>query len=193
MIRGESSYGDKGFPLIPIPPIIYNHIYIPPSFKYFVKGEHRMNNLEKELLRTLNEANEFMFDKGDWIKSFGIDSVLPSLAKYFARVAILKHAVDMDETESYSDEKSRLRDSTNDFINAFYKIESSPIITDHNELTQSHFVTFRTSNANEIEKILAQNNIIVDSRGDRLRFGFGLYHDLKDIDALVEKMKEILT
>jgi len=80
-----------------------------------------MNNLEKELLRTLNEANEFMFDKGDWIKSFGIDSVLPSLAKYFARVAILKHAVDMDETESYSDEKSRLRDSTNDFINAFYK------------------------------------------------------------------------
>ena len=61
-----------------------------------------MNNLEKELLRTLNEANEFMFDKGDWIKSFGIDSVLPSLAKYFARVAILKHAVDMDETESYS-------------------------------------------------------------------------------------------
>jgi len=65
------------------------------------------------------------------------------------------------------------------------------IIEEKGELTQGHYVTFKTPRANEIEEILGKNNITVDSREDRLRFGFGLYHDLSDIDNLVEKLKNI--
>lgn len=69
--------------------------------------------------------------------------------------------------------------------NSFLKV--SDII----ENPDAHFITFRTNFANEIEHILLKNNIIVDSRGDRLRFGFGLYHDFKDIDLLLTKMKGV--
>lgn len=44
-----------------------------------------------------------------------------------------------------------------------------------------HFLTFRCGNARECEalsKELKSHKIHTDHRGDRLRFGFGLYHDL---------------
>ena len=48
-----------------------------------------------------------------------------------------------------------------------------------------HFLTFRRSDAGAIHDRLAANNVIVDYRGDRLRFGFGLYQDAADVDALL--------
>ncbi len=48
-----------------------------------------------------------------------------------------------------------------------------------------HFLTFRQKNAGEIADRLAVRNVIVDHRGDRLRFGFGAYHDAADVEALV--------
>jgi selenocysteine lyase/cysteine desulfurase len=48
-----------------------------------------------------------------------------------------------------------------------------------------HFLTFRRVDAAAIEKRLAAKNVIVDHRGDRLRFGFGLYQDGADVDALL--------
>jgi hypothetical protein len=30
--------------------------------------------------------------------------------------------------------------------------------------------------------------LLTDSRGNRLRFGFGLYHDKKDVEAAVAKI-----
>jgi selenocysteine lyase/cysteine desulfurase len=73
--------------------------------------------------------------------------------------------------------------------NKFLKAEDIILEND----STAHFVTFRTSNANEIEHTLAKHNIVVDSRGDRLRFGFGLYHDFNDIDLAVERIKGILS
>lgn len=73
------------------------------------------------------------------------------------------------------------------------ELSSHKIISDRGDATHSHFVTFRTDQANTLEKTLAENNIIVDSRGDRLRFGFGLYHDLKDIDSVIKKMERIFS
>ncbi len=58
-------------------------------------------------------------------------------------------------------------------------------------LTEAHFITFRIPNALDITKELQQNKIIVDSRGDRLRFGFGLYQDLQDIEILFQKLDVI--
>lgn len=66
------------------------------------------------------------------------------------------------------------------------------VIRSFEGIPESHFLTFRTKEANHIEEILAKNNIVVDSRGDRLRFGFGLYHDLNDIDHLIIRLQEAM-
>lgn len=46
--------------------------------------------------------------------------------------------------------------------------------------TQGHFLTFEMGSTEKCQEVSAQlkkNNILTDSRGSRLRFGFGLYHD----------------
>lgn len=48
-----------------------------------------------------------------------------------------------------------------------------------------HFLTFRRDDASAIAERLAARNVIVDHRGDRLRFGFGAYHDGDDVEALL--------
>jgi selenocysteine lyase/cysteine desulfurase len=48
-----------------------------------------------------------------------------------------------------------------------------------------HFLTFRRDDAGAIAARLAARNVIVDHRGDRLRFGFGAYHDEADVRALL--------
>ena len=45
-----------------------------------------------------------------------------------------------------------------------------------NEAERGRFLCFRTSKAGEIVRRLAEQHIIADHRGDRLRIGFGLYH-----------------
>ncbi|MFC2114514.1 selenocysteine lyase, partial [Bacteroidota bacterium] len=45
-----------------------------------------------------------------------------------------------------------------------------------------HFLTFKLDNAEQVEKmagLLREHKIYTDYRGDRLRFGFALYHDGK--------------
>ena len=48
-----------------------------------------------------------------------------------------------------------------------------------------HFLTFRRADAGAIAGMLAAKNVIVDYHGDRLRLGFGAYHDEADIEALI--------
>lgn len=48
-----------------------------------------------------------------------------------------------------------------------------------------HFLTFRRADAGVIAERLAARDVIVDHRGDRLRLGFGAYHDEADVDALL--------
>lgn len=59
------------------------------------------------------------------------------------------------------------------------------------QLPESHFLTFKTNNAENIHKTLMENKIQTDFRGDRLRFGFGLYQDLIDIHQLFRRLKNI--
>jgi selenocysteine lyase/cysteine desulfurase len=46
---------------------------------------------------------------------------------------------------------------------------------------RGQFLTFRTTQARSIQKKLEAANVITDARGDRLRVGFGLYHDEEDV------------
>lgn len=54
-----------------------------------------------------------------------------------------------------------------------------------------HFLTFELSSTEETQTLvqaLAAKNIKTDSRGNRLRFGFGLYHDEQDIQDLISRL-----
>lgn len=55
-----------------------------------------------------------------------------------------------------------------------------------------HFLTFElasTQKTLEVVKELRSKDVLVDSRENRLRFGFGLYHDKTDIDELFKRVQ----
>lgn len=57
---------------------------------------------------------------------------------------------------------------------------------------RGHFLTFRTPRAAEIRQQLAVADIVADSRDDRLRLGFGLYHDRADVPEMLERIGRAL-
>jgi selenocysteine lyase/cysteine desulfurase len=58
---------------------------------------------------------------------------------------------------------------------------------------RGHFLTFRTADAGPIHHRLLDANVVTDYRGDRLRFGFGLYHDAEDVAQLCGRLAHVLT
>ncbi len=60
------------------------------------------------------------------------------------------------------------------------------------EPDRGNFLTFRTEQASAIYRRLLEAKVITDHRGDRLRFGFGLYHDPEDIERLVRVLARVL-
>jgi selenocysteine lyase/cysteine desulfurase len=57
---------------------------------------------------------------------------------------------------------------------------------------RGNFLTFDLDAAEDIERRLAAHRILVDRRGRRLRFGFGVYHDAAFVDALLARLREAL-
>lgn len=57
---------------------------------------------------------------------------------------------------------------------------------------RGHFLTFVTPSAGELEEALAEEDVIVDHRRDRLRLGFGCYHHEADLDVLWERLDRVL-
>jgi kynureninase len=60
------------------------------------------------------------------------------------------------------------------------------------EPNRGHFLTYELPEAGAIHTRLLEANVVTDVRGDRLRFGFGLYHDDEDIDGGVERINHAL-
>lgn len=54
-----------------------------------------------------------------------------------------------------------------------------------------HFLTFETDHAAAIHERLLAADVVTDYRGDRLRFGLGLYHDDGDIERLLGELDRI--
>jgi selenocysteine lyase/cysteine desulfurase len=63
------------------------------------------------------------------------------------------------------------------------------LIPDRAWSERGHFLTFRFPEAAEVFESLLGHHVVTDRRGDRLRIGFGLYHDDDDVDRLLEKVK----
>ena len=57
---------------------------------------------------------------------------------------------------------------------------------------RGHFLTYRTDAAGAIDDRLRAAGIVVDHRDDRLRFGFGLYHDLAEMPAMADRVVRAL-
>ena len=53
---------------------------------------------------------------------------------------------------------------------------------------RGHFLTFRLADAGAVHAALHAAGVITDYREDRLRVGFGLYHDDGDIDDLLRRL-----
>ena len=62
----------------------------------------------------------------------------------------------------------------------------APLVPD----PHAHFLTFRVDNAAARVRELRQKQIIIDSRGEYLRLGFGLYHEFSDVDALMQRLHQ---
>jgi selenocysteine lyase/cysteine desulfurase len=56
---------------------------------------------------------------------------------------------------------------------------------------RGHFLTFRLPDAAEVLADLHAAGVIADSRDDRLRIGFGLYHGDDDIAELVRRLRDV--
>lgn len=55
-----------------------------------------------------------------------------------------------------------------------------------------NFLTFETERAEDWYQRLHDKGVVTDYRGQRLRIGFGTYHDEDDVDRLIEVMRGIL-
>ncbi|HEY1614011.1 MAG TPA: aminotransferase class V-fold PLP-dependent enzyme [Rhizomicrobium sp.] len=56
---------------------------------------------------------------------------------------------------------------------------------------RGRFLCFRTPRAGAIASALAARNVIVDHRGDRLRVGFGIYHEAEDARRLARALASV--
>jgi len=56
---------------------------------------------------------------------------------------------------------------------------------------RGNFLTWRTERAPALHQRLAELGVVCDYRHDRLRLGFGLYHDPDDIDALAALVSQL--
>ena len=52
-------------------------------------------------------------------------------------------------------------------------------------LPRGNFLAFDVDDAEELHRRIAAENITIDRRDRRLRFGFGVYHDADEVHRLV--------
>lgn len=60
------------------------------------------------------------------------------------------------------------------------------------ETSRGHFLTYELSDAARIHGALMKANVFTDVRGDRLRFGFAVYHDEEEIERGVTRIAAAL-
>ncbi len=53
---------------------------------------------------------------------------------------------------------------------------------------EGNFLTFELADARPLAATLRERQVVVDVRGDRIRFGFGPYQEADDVDRLIERL-----
>ncbi|MGH6932902.1 MAG: hypothetical protein ACREEE_10780, partial [Dongiaceae bacterium] len=70
-------------------------------------------------------------------------------------------------------------------------LHSRMLVVPIDEPQRGNFLTFWTKEAGTIHRRLLAADIVADYRDDRLRLGFGPYHDDDDIDRLCERLGQL--
>jgi selenocysteine lyase/cysteine desulfurase len=60
------------------------------------------------------------------------------------------------------------------------------------EVARGNFLAFDVDDAEDVHKRVAAQNVVIDRRGRRLRFGFGVYHAEHDVRLLLEALARAL-
>lgn len=98
------------------------------------------------------------------------------------------------EGETVAHMLAHVRDIERAFLDALDKTKapiSSSMLVVPDEAHRGRFLAFRTQRAGEIVEKLLAKNIITDSRGDRLRIGFGIYHANEDAVRLADVLSQL--
>jgi kynureninase len=66
------------------------------------------------------------------------------------------------------------------------------LLVDPKTAEGGHFLTWALPTAKAIHAKLLSADVVTDVRGDRLRFGFGLYHDQDDLDRAMPILQRVL-
>ena len=81
-----------------------------------------------------------------------------------------------------------------DLPKAFLEAWSLKALFDRSLAWHGHFLTFEAPSVEVAEKChqtLADHHILIDRRGSRLRFGFGLYQDQNDVAELLARLNKL--
>lgn len=71
-------------------------------------------------------------------------------------------------------------------------LSAAQLVVPLSSSARGQFLTFRTSEASAVSATLKLHRVVTDFRADRLRFGFGPYHDLGDVQELHARMRRAL-
>jgi selenocysteine lyase/cysteine desulfurase len=70
-------------------------------------------------------------------------------------------------------------------------LSGETLVTPRDLRRQGHFLTFRFPEAPALFEALRARGVETDLRADRIRFGFGLYHDPEDVDDLLHRLLSV--
>jgi selenocysteine lyase/cysteine desulfurase len=71
------------------------------------------------------------------------------------------------------------------------KVTAAQLMVGVEDERRGQFLTFRTEEAKAVCQALKAKQVDTDARDDRLRFGFGVYQDEGDVDALLERVNAL--
>jgi selenocysteine lyase/cysteine desulfurase len=74
---------------------------------------------------------------------------------------------------------------------ALPELSAERLVPDASFAERGHFLTFRLPNAGDVYRALREENVITDRRGDRLRLGFGIYHEEEDVAELGRRLSRV--
>jgi selenocysteine lyase/cysteine desulfurase len=212
-VPSDSTYvvidGYHGFMAVPtnLAPIEARAFYLAGGYKYAMAGEgvcflHCPSGYAERPVNTgwFAGFGELEGEGGSRV-SYGADGVRMFGATFdpsglYRLNAVMQLWQDLGVT--VSDIHAHVRRLQTRFLERLEKLrlESLPIdrlIPDPSFAERGHFLTFRVADAGELRRRLQENRIITDHRGDRLRFGFGIYHNEEDVDGLCGRLEELLS
>jgi selenocysteine lyase/cysteine desulfurase len=123
------------------------------------------------------------------------------LGATFDPTALYRFAAVMGLLEREGIDAARVRAHVRSLQHAFVRelakhprlpVSEADLVLPLSEDRRGQFLAFRTDDAQVVQKRLEAANVVTDARGDRLRFGFAIYHDEEDVVRGVERMAKVL-